>query len=586
MESPILEDSGYEALRKCALIAEGFLSGSSPSWKAVEAKPILLNPWNSGSLTNFPYSPETHNSILGMTVWVPINPKMDRFNLGGGWSSSRLRFYTDDDSPHTFQYITSRLRLKNTDSPQTFSRLQNCILTCEEHHPDCRNTLSGYVFGKGEKPTLPTRVIDIGLLGSGHEPRLILSNGARDHYVALSHCWGGAQHPPPKTSKDNVADQLNHIPWSKIPKTFADAMKVTRELGLRYIWIDSLCILQGDAEDWRRESRRMGSVYEGAYLVVAAADASDSSGGCFFEREENASTRLIEIPYLDSAGLARGSLYVGPTDNDATADEYEGPLAKRAWITQEWILARHMAFFTRKGMVWSCKSIRSDMTVANRRPDAARRLKWPDIIVTHASRNLTYFTDRLISLDGIRTEIEKGNGYRYMHGVFENEMQSQLIWRVKGDAPSNRRGNPIQAPSWSWVSSVTEIEFLREVSGLPSSWGSEKEVDCGNIRFDGDAIIVPAGRTRKLRPSELKRGHNDSMAGIYTSGDSIYAEEPEFDTGSYRALAPPGYELLDREAKYTACCIRFDEGKLPDLNDGPFIALDFFREERGFCGRR
>lgn len=96
MESPILEDSGYEALRKCALIAEGFLSGSSPSWKAVEAKPILLNPWNSGSLTNFPYSPETHNSILGMTVWVPINPKMDRFNLGGGWSSSRLRFYTDD----------------------------------------------------------------------------------------------------------------------------------------------------------------------------------------------------------------------------------------------------------------------------------------------------------------------------------------------------------------------------------------------------------------------------------------------------------------------------------------------------------
>lgn len=161
-----------------------------------------------------------------------------------------------------------------------FSRLNQCINACQEHHDYCRETIGGSTLDKTEKPILPTRVIDIGPPGSRINPRLVCTNGSRGDYVALSHCWGKSQ--PIKTTKDTLQHHLEGIPWAEFPKTFQHAMRFTREIGLRYLWIDSLCIVQGDREEWLRVSEMMGSAYERAHLVVAAADASDSSGGCFF----------------------------------------------------------------------------------------------------------------------------------------------------------------------------------------------------------------------------------------------------------------------------------------------------------------
>ncbi|KAF1924124.1 heterokaryon incompatibility, partial [Didymella exigua CBS 183.55] len=73
-----------------------------------------------------------------------------------------------------------------------------------------------------------------------------------------------------------------------LPKTFQDAVLVTRALGLRYLRIDSLCTLQDSHTDWEREASRMASVYMDAYVTISAAASSNSDGGLFFKREPTA----------------------------------------------------------------------------------------------------------------------------------------------------------------------------------------------------------------------------------------------------------------------------------------------------------
>jgi hypothetical protein len=114
-----------------------------------------------------------------------------------------------------------------------------CIETCISTH-GCGST------GENE---LPTRVIDISDPGS---IRLVETNLSMGKYVCLSHCWGGYQ--PLRTTQETLQSHLKAIPWAGFPKTYQDAIVFTRFLGVKYLWIDSLCIIQDDLDDWARES--------------------------------------------------------------------------------------------------------------------------------------------------------------------------------------------------------------------------------------------------------------------------------------------------------------------------------------------
>ncbi|KAH7350618.1 hypothetical protein BKA65DRAFT_582569 [Rhexocercosporidium sp. MPI-PUGE-AT-0058] len=139
---------------------------------------------------------------------------------------------------------------------------QNSML----NHPECRKTTSGVTMSSSELHKLPTRVVDIGPSGSNIDPHLINTSGYPDgNWVTLSHY--------------NITERLDGIPMSSMPKSFVDAIAVTKALALRYIWIDSLCIIQEDEEDWVAESKHMGSIYEKAVLTVAASSAEDSRKG-------------------------------------------------------------------------------------------------------------------------------------------------------------------------------------------------------------------------------------------------------------------------------------------------------------------
>ncbi len=123
--------------------------------------------------------------------------------------------------------------------------------------------------------TLPTRVVDVGSSETLDPPRLVLSHGKSGKYVALSHCWGGDI--TSKTTKALVAEYTKMLP--ELPRSFRDAIKITRELGFRYLWIDSLCIIQDSVEDWELESAAMRDVYRNAAVTLAAAASKNSQGG-------------------------------------------------------------------------------------------------------------------------------------------------------------------------------------------------------------------------------------------------------------------------------------------------------------------
>ena len=108
---------------------------------------------------------------------------------------------------------------------------------------------------------MPIRVL--ALVGDNTQPliRLIETKGRQGRYLALSHCWGEAGKLPLRTTSENYQKHQSSIPFNNLPKTFQDTIKFAQGMGIRYVWIDSLCIIQGDSRDWHSEAAKMGEVY-------------------------------------------------------------------------------------------------------------------------------------------------------------------------------------------------------------------------------------------------------------------------------------------------------------------------------------
>lgn len=115
------------------------------------------------------------------------------------------------------------------------------------------------------------------------EAETMRDRGRNQAYATLSHRWGQA---PPVTvlTTENCQELLHKIRFESLSKTFQDAVLVTRKLGLDYLWIDSLCIIQkGELHesDWQRHVRDMSRIYENCIINIAASYSQDSHGGLF-----------------------------------------------------------------------------------------------------------------------------------------------------------------------------------------------------------------------------------------------------------------------------------------------------------------
>lgn len=256
----------------------------------------------------------------------------------------------------------------------------------EKHHPRCLRTTD----------YLPTRLIDVGTAEQRHL-RLITTSGQELNdasYIALSHCWGTSMPEAAKTTTANLAQHHDTIDYSTLPFTFRDCIDIARRIGIRHVWIDSVCIIQDSGEDWNKEAAQMASVYSNSYLTFAASSSSNGQGGCRV-RNPRKHYGPVDVPCLKDRAhndydeinqwskwskrfkmyklsdmdthhrqvipVAQKKTFRVWTYNHTEEREVlsEGPLAKRGWTLQEAMLSPRLVHFCDSTIVWECRCARA-----------------------------------------------------------------------------------------------------------------------------------------------------------------------------------------------------------------------------------
>lgn len=237
--------------------------------------------------------------------------------------------------------------LTNTQSETYFQIIREWLEHCDGNHPSCAPKVG---CNKSTPPRImPKRVVDVGRPGDETvklcESSSMKSNDSR--WVALSHQWGSRQSKKFLTLPENLKSHVNGIPVAELPQTFRDAVLVTRALNCPYLWIDSLCIIQGDNGDFKEEATRMGDVYSGAYCVLAAARSPGHYAGFLHPREQR-----ITVSLQSKASSA--PLYVCEAIDDFEHHVQRSSLNERGWVFQEHALARRTVYFTDHQTYFEC----------------------------------------------------------------------------------------------------------------------------------------------------------------------------------------------------------------------------------------
>lgn len=215
-----------------------------------------------------------------------------------------------------------------------FKIIRQWLKDCNEHHK-CHLDQNGY---------LPTRVIDV---RHGTGIRLLEKPGSSEKYIALSHRWGNqGKNRAFSTTRNNIEQRMKSMKISDLPQTFRDAVVATRKLGIQYLWIDSLCIIQGSDGDWDEQAKCMEDIFSSAYCVIAATRASGTSDGFLKPRPDR---KFVTFP-----DNSTGCFYVCEVIDDFDRHVADAELNKRGWVYQERALARRTIHFAEGQTYWEC----------------------------------------------------------------------------------------------------------------------------------------------------------------------------------------------------------------------------------------
>lgn len=246
--------------------------------------------------------------------------------------------------------MTSYKATSNTSSSESWELALRWIQNCKANHLKC-NTES-------RENWLPTRVLDVGTMDKP-SLRLHITNNStlRSPYVTLSHCWGKIEIKQLKMA--NLNDFIEGINIAELTKTFQDAIQISRRLNIRFLWIDSLCIIQDskDQEDWLKESVVMGDIYRHAYCNIAATAAPDGRTGCFLDRNP-----ILAQPFrvrIDGwpGPHSKSNIYHVAPQVFWQQGLLQAPLLQRAWVVQERTLAPRVIHFGRGQLFWECHEL-------------------------------------------------------------------------------------------------------------------------------------------------------------------------------------------------------------------------------------
>jgi hypothetical protein len=296
-------------------------------------------------------------------------------------------------------------------------------------------------------------------------PQLILSTqlspNARHYYATLSHCWGQSRYFV--LERDTIQQFMERIPSSALSKTFLDAMHIARILEIQYIWIDSLCIIQDDLDDWEKESSLMSIVYGGSTVNIAASGAEDGTIGCFFERDFSSKCRI------QLSRLGQHQLYECFPYDIYGIEITRMPLMNRGWALQERVLPARTLHFTKTQIYWECPELNANeifprgIPLLCRGTDYTRFTKspvalpmWPWIVQHYSRCKLTFNEDKFPAVSGLARELHLQTNDQYLAGLWRRNIESQLCWHTV--SPGDRYKARI-APTWSWASTEAEVSY-------------------------------------------------------------------------------------------------------------------------------
>lgn len=399
-------------------------------------------------------------------------------------------------------------------------------------------------FPDAVTPFLPTRVIDV---GTAEEPqqRLVLGDNRHAQYTALSYCWGRGAHEY-VTTQSNLNARLNSFDTEQLPKTIKEAVIITKNLGVRYLWVDALCIIQNepDLEDWKKEASKMCDVYQNSICTIAAAGAEDNDGGCFTGRY------ALSIPA--SACFATNDLPTGnslifepiPLDIDWGHSVDRGSLNKRGWVFQETLLSPRTLYWTKAGLFWECMECRlSQFDVEGKtlneqgplgwsaKKNKAMRniicrpptdVSWFRIVERYSQMYLTFAKDRLVALSGLVNSVSKHTDDVFLAGLWKSQLIPGLTWTP---LRSGRIGSEtVPGPSWSWVSLDTGVkwEYARDLGEKRSyKWNAEVlEADVSPVSDDAPWNIISGGIMIAANTTIMRLGNSEEYDAYRFSPDA------------------------------------------------------------------
>lgn len=384
-------------------------------------------------------------------------------------------------------------------SPVDWSRVDAWIEACEVGHGLCQRLISNtrqavrflstltiqYIealtdsAGKGDPK--PARII---YLGRGPKDTITARlQDTRDFalmpaYATMSHCWGTDM---PTKLTQNVYELFHEqLPLQSIPTKFVQAMHVTKKLGLQYLWIDVLCIVQDDDSECLNEVAQMHHIYQHAQFNIAAANSSSWEYPLWSD-----SSRLRTDVVVVYPGWTNMEMYCvdeGLWHNNIG----QSPLLKRGWVLQEISLAPRNLYFGKSQMFWECASLQASETWPSGLPKAVNTNKgklamateiqlqldpqkqsgrrsprtsngdrkkpsflhlWPEVIKRYTSAELSRpDKDKLAALSGLANFVH--DPMFYLAGLWIPQLPYTLAWCALSptDPPT-----AYQAPSWSWA---------------------------------------------------------------------------------------------------------------------------------------
>lgn len=372
--------------------------------------------------------------------------------------------------------LASQSLAQNTGSQETLSLAKRWVQQCVTHHKRCNKPAN-------DKPWYPTRLLSFDLHETSTVRLTETGQTAPDgQYMTLTHRWGSGPVDHMVLTKDTYPQLLEGVPLSALPQVFQDAIHICRHLEIGHIWIDSLCIFQGqdNTQDWQHEASLMKDVYSNSFCNISAADAPDPSHSIFNHRDPR--TLIPQVVARSGKDAAKTPERFILSDYRFWETEVSNALVnKRAWVLQERFLAPRILHFGKRQLIWECcekdaaeiypdglppslstssyaafKQLDSSDYVSrvgrykNRTGDgnSAPHLLWLRIVELYTDSALTVPSDKLIACSGIAKRMAEIVQDDYVAGMWRRYLEGELLWVSHG----NHRPREYRAPTWSWAS--------------------------------------------------------------------------------------------------------------------------------------